>query len=283
VATPPPSPILSCGQLGLERELQAPQKRPDSLLLSEPSFLVLKWPWSPPFFSPSTLPSKNSSFSWFLPVGAGGRANKQWGEGRRVFCRRFWPPRSCSTPSPPPPPLRPPTPQVSVFLSWASGSPSPFSADLCRVAEIAGRIVSTTASALAKRLWSLKSAATNTGKHHGPLPAGSVSGSCFRSASPHRVWFSWRRQVRRRRGGPWCGTRAGTRWTRYSTEASWGSSRMPWRSAPPASCSCSTPSTVTSTGSSCRCPDVSTLCFQPPRVLSLSVLGSLRRILLSIN
>jgi hypothetical protein len=39
--------------------------------------------------------------------------------------------------------------------------------------------VSTTASALAKRLWSLKSAATNTGKRHGPLPAGSVSGSWF--------------------------------------------------------------------------------------------------------
>jgi hypothetical protein len=71
----------------------------------------------------------------------------------------------------------------------------------------------------------------------------------------------------KRRGSPWCGMREGTPWTRCSMVARWGSSRTPWRSPLPASCSCSTPSTATCTGSSCPYPDVSNLCFQPPRVL----------------
>jgi hypothetical protein len=53
--------------------------------------------------------------------------------------------------------------------------------------------VSTTASALVKWLWSLKSAVTNMGKRRDSLPTRcgvSVSGSSFHPASPHPVLFS---------------------------------------------------------------------------------------------
>ncbi|CAD6252414.1 unnamed protein product [Miscanthus lutarioriparius] len=47
------------------------------------------------------------------------------------------------------------------------------------------------------------------------------------------------------------------------TAASWGSSRTPSRSHPLTTSFCSTPSTATSTGSSCHCHHMSTLCLRP--------------------